>query len=72
MNTLFETSNNFYQNTLKISLAKHFNVICDYFMKINSAINIDKANLNTSYFNEENKNIELEKIDNIKQTEKKK
>ena len=65
MNTLFETSNNFYQNTLKISLAKHFNVICDYFMKINSAINIDKANLNTSYFNEENKNIELEKIDNI-------
>ena len=64
MNTLLYTSNIFYQKSLKHALAKYFKVICDYFMKIKISINIDKETINTNYFNDENKNKELEKLNN--------
>jgi len=64
MNTLLYTSNSFYQKSLKMSLAKYFKVICDYFMKIKISINIDKETINTNYFNDQNKNKELEKLNN--------
>ena len=64
MNTLLYTSNSFYQKSLKMSLAKYFKVICDCFMKIKISINIDKETINTNYFNDQNKNKELEKLNN--------
>lgn len=62
---IFLHSNQFYQDSLKKSCAKHFLELSQIFNEIENAINVEEQYIDRDYF-EKNKDIELNKLEKLK------
>ena len=62
---IFLHSNQFYQDSLKKSCAKHLLELSQRFNVIENAINVEEQHIDIKYF-ENNKDIELNKLENLK------